>query len=85
MFYHIKYNIWIKNSKICARKIWSAVQLTNLTCERCFVCLSVLNALTQSSTPAYFPSVRVKKGGEKALKLLESHKKLLIKKYITST
>ena len=41
-------------------------------------CLCWMN--TQSSTPAYFPSVRVKKERKKALRLLESHKKWLIKK-----
>ena len=35
---------------------------------------------TQSSTPAYFLSVRVKKERKKTLKLLESYKQLLFKK-----
>ena len=44
MLYHTEYNVSKKLLKICPRKIWSAVRLTNLKCERCFIFLSVLNA-----------------------------------------
>ena len=78
MLYHIKYNMNKKLKAFVQEKFDQLYDLQTLSVrDVSSACLCWMR--TQSSTPAYFLSVRVKKERKKALKLLKSQK-LLIKK-----